>query len=87
LKKLTKWLLLFLLPLILFNGTSGCSVFQKKTVEYKDVPPNTIISSGTAYSITDYMVVKRTTYLAVWNSLIEKDSQLKECLERERIKK
>ena len=80
-KKLTNWLLLFSLLLSLCS----CSELQKKPdVVYKGVPTNTIVLNGTEYSLDTYMIVKRSTYLGVWDKLYERDTQLRECLEREK---
>ncbi len=50
---------------------SGCA--GNPQIVYKDVP-------------ADCMVVKRDTMKNILETVIEKDSQLRECLEREKIK-
>ena len=60
-----------ILLLLLISFEAGC-VHKVETVIYKDVPE-------------DSMVVNRETMRNILETVIEKDQQLKECLERERI--
>ena len=70
-RNLKKCLASLLLLLMLCDFT-GC-VKRIETAVYQDVPE-------------DSMVVKRETMRNILETVIEKDQQLKECLERERIK-
>jgi hypothetical protein len=75
----------WLLPYLVLLSLCSCEVLQvKETVVYKDVPVNTIVLNGTEYSMDTFMVVRRSTYLGVWDKLVERDNQLRECLEREK---
>ena len=86
-RKRISWLLICCLLLINFNG---CATTPKEIVRYETVPANAIIvfdgKTSWKYNLDEWMVVKRETYKAVWDSFNEKDAELKNCLERERLK-
>jgi len=82
LKKLTKCLLLLLLLSIL--SEIGCAETQQ--VIYKDVPVNTIVLDGKAYDADKWGIYNRETIKNILKTVIEKDTELKNCLEREKIK-
>lgn len=82
LKKLTKCLLLLLLLSI--PSEIGCAETQQ--VIYKDVPVNTIVLDGKAYDADKWGIYNRETIKSILEAVIEKDTELKNCLEREKIK-
>lgn len=63
---------------------SGCGPQIKTVVEYRDVPANSIVMDGKAYSKVDYKVVQKKAYEEDLKTMIELRSMLDECLERER---
>jgi hypothetical protein len=62
----------------------GCAPTPQ--IVYKDVPPNTIVLDNKTYDVETWGVYRRETIKNILETVIEKDSQLRECLEREKIK-
>lgn len=81
--KRLNFLLICVSSLCLF---SGCGPQIKTVVEYRDVPSNSIVMDGKAYSKDDYKVVQKKAYEEDLKTMIELKNMLDECLERERIK-
>ena len=80
--------LIFSLALCCLLSISCETIPKKPDVIYDSVPANSIVVfdgvTSWKYNLDEWMVVKRETYKAVWDSFNEKDQQLRECLERER---
>ena len=80
-KRLTSLFWFFLLLSINFNG---CAVDSQ--IVYKDVPEHTIVYENKAYDDSKWGVYNRETIKNILEAVIEKDAELKNCLEREKIK-
>jgi len=78
-----KYLLICVISFCLF---SGCVHEIQTVIEYRDVPANSIVVDGKAYSKDAYKVVVRKSYEEDMKTLVDLRSMLDECLERERIK-
>ena len=73
-----------LLLLLSIPSEIGCAETQRGV--YKDVPANTIVLNGKAYDADKWGIYNRETIKNILEAAIEKDAELKNCLEREKIK-
>lgn len=84
-----KLILLLTLCWFLSVSFSGCTTVPKEKIVYEGVKANTIVVydgvTSWEYNLDEWMVVKRETQKTILETLIDKDQQLRECLERERI--
>lgn len=83
--------LLLILCWTLFVSYEGCATAPKiEPIVYRDVPANSIVVfdgvTSWTYNLDEWMAVKRETQKAIFEMISDKDQQLRECLERERIK-
>ncbi len=67
--------------LLSINGCAGAP-----EVVYKDVPADTIVFNGKTYNSDKWGIYSRETIKNILETVIEKDAELKNCLEREKIK-